>query len=191
LDVIAWRRNNRLGTSWGEMTMKKISKGLTVMAIALAITGSSALAQSFGQERARAIGEMTDAAIVEALREDGRVSMSGGFFDTDSDALTGTSSEVLFKIASAMASLPEMRLVIVGHTDSVGDFNYNIDLAQRRANAVRNTLLGEPYNVAAERLVAMGAGPIAPVASNLGDEGRALNRRVEFVLLDEELRGSN
>jgi outer membrane protein OmpA-like peptidoglycan-associated protein len=173
------------------MTMKKISKGLTVMAIALAITGSSALAQSFGQERARAIGEMTDAAIVEALREDGRVSMSGGFFDTDSDALTGTSSEVLFKIASAMASLPEMRLVIVGHTDSVGDFNYNIDLAQRRANAVRNTLLGEPYNVAAERLVAMGAGPIAPVASNLGDEGRALNRRVEFVLLDEELRGSN
>lgn len=171
--------------------MKKISKGLTVMAIALAITGSSALAQSFGQERARAIGEMTDAAIVEALREDGRVSMSGGFFDTDSDALTGTSSEVLFKIASAMASLPEMRLVIVGHTDSVGDFNYNIDLAQRRADAVRNTLLGEPYNVAAERLVAMGAGPIAPVASNLGDEGRALNRRVEFVLLDEELRGSN
>jgi outer membrane protein OmpA-like peptidoglycan-associated protein len=173
------------------MTMKKISKGLAVMAIALAITGSSALAQSFGQERARAIGEMTDAAIVEALREDGRVSMSGGFFDTDSDALTGTSSEVLFKIASAMASLPEMRLVIVGHTDSVGDFNYNIDLAQRRADAVRNTLLGEPYNVAAERLVAMGAGPIAPVASNLGDEGRALNRRVEFVLLDEELRGSN
>jgi len=173
------------------MTMKKISKGLTVMAIALAITGSSALAQSFGQERARAIGEMTDAAIVEALREDGRVSMSGGFFDTDSDALTGTSSEVLFKVASAMTSLPEMRLVIVGHTDSVGDFNYNIDLAQRRANAVRNTLLGEPYNVAAERLVAMGAGPIAPVASNLGDEGRALNRRVEFVLLDEELRGSN
>ena len=161
------------------------------MAVALAITGSIGLAQSFGQERARAIGEMTDAAIVEALREDGRVSMSGGFFDTDSDALTGTSSEVLFKIASAMASLPEMRLVIVGHTDSVGDFNYNIDLAQRRANAVRNTLLGEPYNVAAERLVAMGAGPIAPVASNLGDEGRALNRRVEFVLLDEELRGSN
>ena len=171
--------------------MKRISKGLTVMAIALAVTGSSSLAQSFGQERARAIGEMTDAAIVAALREDGRVSMSGGFFDTDSDALTGTSSEVLFKIASAMASLPEMRLVIVGHTDSVGDFNYNIDLAERRANAVRNTLLGEPYNVAAERLVAMGAGPIAPVASNLGEEGRALNRRVEFVLLDEELRGSN
>ena len=70
-----------------------------------------------------------------------------------------------------MALFPEARLVIVGHTDSVGDFYYNIDLAERRANAVREALVGEPYNVAEERLVAMGAGPIAPVASNLGEEG--------------------
>ncbi|MDG2378212.1 MAG: OmpA family protein, partial [Tateyamaria sp.] len=112
-------------------------------------------------------------------------------FDYDSAELTGTSSEVLVKVASAMATLTEMRLVLVGHTDSTGDFNYNIDLSARRANAVRRALLGEPYNIAPERLVAIGVGPIAPVASNLGDEGRALNRRVEFVMLDEELRTSN
>lgn len=80
-----------------------------------------------------------------------------------------------------------MRVAIVGHTDSVGDFTYNVGLAQRRAEAVRNALLAEPNNVAPERLVAMGAGPISPVASNLSEEGRALNRRVEFVLPDEEL----
>lgn len=172
--------------------MRKLSMGLAAMALGLSAAGNSSFAQTtFGQERARVIGEMTDAEIVKTLREDGRASMSGGFFETDSDELTGTSSEVLFKVANAMASLPEMRLVIVGHTDNVGDFNYNIDLAERRANAVRSALLGEPYNVPSEHLVAMGAGPIAPVASNLGEEGRALNRRVEFVLLDEELRTSN
>ncbi|CUJ99525.1 Outer membrane porin F precursor [Ruegeria denitrificans] len=167
--------------------MISLKTGLTAMVLALAVTAGPIKAQQFGQERARAVGELTDAAVVSALREDGRVSMSGGFFETDSDALSGTSPEVLFKVASAMATLPEMRLAIVGHTDSVGDFTYNIDLAERRATAVRNALMAEPYNVAAERLVAMGAGPIAPVASNLSDEGRALNRRVEFVLLDEEL----
>ena len=164
--------------------------GATIVALA-SIVGSVEAQSIYGQERARAIGEMTDEAIVEALREDGRVSMSGGFFETDSDALTGTSAEVLFKVASGMALFPEARLVIVGHTDSVGDFYYNIDLAERRANAVREALVGEPYNVAEERLVAMGAGPIAPVASNLGEEGRALNRRVEFIVLDEELLNQN
>ncbi len=173
------------------MKLTLFSKGLTLAAALFAITGTCAVAQSFGQERARAIGEMTDSMIIQALRDDGRVSMSGGFFDYDSAELTGTSSEVLFKVASAMATLTEMRLVLVGHTDSTGDFNYNIDLSARRANAVRRALLGEPYNIAPERLVAIGVGPIAPVASNLGDEGRALNRRVEFVMLDEELRTSN
>jgi hypothetical protein len=52
---------------------------------------------------------------------------------------------------------------------------------------VRQALLAEPNNVAPERLVAMGAGSISPVASNLSEEGRGLNRRVEFVLLNEEL----
>lgn len=176
----------------GENEMKNTTRILAATIVAIASIGGSAWAQSlYGQERARAIGEMTDEAIVEALREDGRVSMSGGFFETDSDALTGTSGEVLFKVASGMALFPEARLVIVGHTDSVGDFYYNIDLSERRANAVRDALLGEPYNVAEERLVAMGAGPIAPVASNLGEEGRALNRRVEFIVLDEELLNQN
>lgn len=135
------------------------------------------------------IGGMTDARIVEELRAEGRVAMSGTFFDTDSVELFGA-DETLFKLANAMQLLPEMRLAIVGHTDSVGDFGYNVGLSQRRADVIRNTLLGEPYNVPSERLVAMGAGSISPIASNLSEEGRALNRRVEFVLLDEALIGT-
>ena len=172
--------------------MKYKKHVLGAAALSVAFFGASVEAQSlYGQERARAIGEMTDEAIVAALRQDGRVSMSGGFFATNSDMLTETSAQVLFKIASGMALFPEARLVIVGHTDTVGDFYYNIDLAERRAKSVRDALLGEPYNVPEERLVAMGAGPIAPVASNLSDEGRALNRRVEFIILDEKLLVQN
>jgi outer membrane protein OmpA-like peptidoglycan-associated protein len=161
--------------------------GILSLVVAVTLSGSAAYAQAYGQERARVIGEMTDEAIVEALREDGRVAMSGGFFEFDSAELTRTSPEVLFKVASAMKTLEEMRLAIVGHSDSVGDINYNVDLSRRRAEAVREALLGEPYNVQPERLVAMGAGPIAPVMSNISEEGRALNRRVEFIIIDEEL----
>lgn len=166
--------------------MKKLFTVICVVC-ATGLTPFSASAQAYGQERARAIGELSDDAIIEALKEEGRVSMSGGFFEFDSAELTQTSPEVLFKLARAMDTLVEMRLAIVGHTDSAGDFNYNVDLSKRRADAVREALLGEPYNVSSERLVAMGAGPIAPVMSNKSDEGRALNRRVEFILLDEEL----
>jgi outer membrane protein OmpA-like peptidoglycan-associated protein len=173
------------------MKLKLFSKGVTLAATLFAITGTCAVAQTLsrvgGDNRAKAIGEMTDARVMEVLRADGRVAMSGQFFETDSTDLSSDAAVILFKLAKAMESLPEMRVAIVGHTDSVGDFTYNVGLSQRRAEAVRNALIAEPNNVAAERLVAMGAGSINPVASNFSEEGRGLNRRVEFVLLDEEL----
>jgi len=143
----------------------------TVMACAvlsLTTLATESFAQSvpnFTNNRAQAIGEMTDARVMEVLREDGKVSMSGAFFEHDSATLNSSAPLVLFKLAKAMEGEPDVRLAIVGHTDSTGDFNYNVDLSRRRAETVRNTLLGEPYNVPEERLVAMGAGPIKPVAS--------------------------
>jgi len=77
-----------------------------------------------------------------------------------------------------------IRLAVVGHTDSTGAFEHNLELSEARAQAVVTALLNEPYNIAPTRLVAVGVGPIAPVASNLSDEGRALNRRVTFVLIE-------
>lgn len=174
--------------------MKRKSRMFTavsVVALCATMAVTSASAQTLGRigsdNRAQAIGEMTDARVMEVLRSEGRVKMSGQFFETDSTDLSSDAPVILFKMAKALETLPEMRLAIVGHTDSEGDFAYNVDLAQRRAEVVRNALLAEPNNVGPERLVAMGAGPISPVASNLSDEGRALNRRVEFVLLDEAL----
>lgn len=171
----------------------KLAAAASALAICAAMVPAIASAQTLAaigtDNRAKAIGEMTDARVMEVLRSEGKVSMSGAFFETDSATLSSSAPQILFKLSNGLATFPNMRLAIIGHTDSVGDFSYNVNLSQRRAETVRNTLLGEPYNVAEDRLVAMGAGSIAPNASNLSIEGRGLNRRVEFVLLDEELIG--
>jgi outer membrane protein OmpA-like peptidoglycan-associated protein len=68
----------------------------------------------------------------------------------------------------------------VGHTDNVGGYDYNVGLSQRRAAAVVKELSGR-HGVATARLKPAGAGPIAPVAPNDTEGGRAKNRRVELV----------
>lgn len=73
-----------------------------------------------------------------------------------------------------------MNLYVVGHTDSVGEISYNMKLSQTRAEAVVKALVTK-YRVTQNRLKSYGVGPLAPVASNETEEGRALNRRVELV----------
>jgi outer membrane protein OmpA-like peptidoglycan-associated protein len=73
-----------------------------------------------------------------------------------------------------------LQVIIVGHTDGKGAFDYNLSLSQRRAQAVVSAL-NSGHGIKSSRLTAAGAGMIAPVASNRTDEGRAKNRRVEIV----------
>jgi len=68
---------------------------------------------------------------------------------------------------------------VVGHTDNVGQFDYNIKLSQQRAASVVQALVGK--GISTSRLTPFGAGPAAPVTSNNAEEGRAKNRRVELV----------
>lgn len=76
--------------------------------------------------------------------------------------------------------LPLLKLHVVGHTDNVGDLDYNLKLSKARAEAVVNELVSK-HKIAADRLKAHGVGPLSPVSSNDSEEGRALNRRVELV----------
>ena len=166
--------------------MKHMIGLATIVAASLVWGAASAqTASSFETDnRAKALGELTDEQVAEALANDGRVAMSGEFFETDSATLSESSADVLHKLAATMYQMADTRLAVVGHTDSTGPFEHNLELSQARTQAIVAALLKEPYNIAPTRLVAVGVGPISPVASNKSDEGRALNRRVTFVLIE-------
>ncbi|MEQ9350356.1 MAG: OmpA family protein, partial [Alphaproteobacteria bacterium] len=106
--------------------------------------------------------------------------VDGIFFDTGSAALRPESGDALAAVAQLLADRPSLALHVVGHTDSVGEFDDNLDLSRRRAAAVVAALV-EGFAIDPARLTANGVGALAPVASNRSPAGRALNRRVELV----------
>lgn len=114
------------------------------------------------------------------ITADGRVAVYGIHFATDSDAVEEDSRPQLEEIAQLLQNGPDLKVLIVGHTDSQGSLDYNLDLSKRRAQAVVDLLTVE-YGVAGDRLTSIGVGMAAPVATNRTDAGRALNRRVELV----------
>ena len=134
---------------------------------------------------AAALADLTEDGLVHQLRRDGRVVLSGTFFASGSADLASNAGEVVAKLATVLQQNPDMRLAVIGHTDDVGEFAMNVALSEQRAQAIIDLLVAAPHNIAADRLVAVGVGPIDPVASNLSDEGRGLNRRVAFVLIDK------
>lgn len=87
---------------------------------------------------------------------------------------------VLTNVATTLTQYPSTFIDIVGHTDSVGTDSYNMELSQRRAQAVASYLMGK--GVQGQRLVVRGVGEQFPVASNDTDAGRAQNRRVEILI---------
>lgn len=91
----------------------------------------------------------------------------------------------LEQIARLMESRPDLRIAVVGHTDTVGGLQANIAVSRARATAVRNRLV-DRYDVPADRIEAGGMGYLSPVASNLTVEGREANRRVEVIVVGEE-----
>jgi outer membrane protein OmpA-like peptidoglycan-associated protein len=120
--------------------------------------------------------------IAKALRKDGRVVISGGIlFETDSAKLMPSAADLVRRISDVMNEHPDLKVAVVGHTDSTGDFNYNLKLSERRARTIVEALVRD--GVAANRLAAVGVGPLSPAAPNDTPEGRAQNRRVELVLI--------
>jgi outer membrane protein OmpA-like peptidoglycan-associated protein len=102
-------------------------------------------------------------------------------FGSNSATIKADSTPLMTQIADAFLRYPEIRRVeIQGHTDSRGNDAYNLDLSQRRAEAVRQWLINA--GVAAERMVAKGYGETVPLASNKTKDGRARNRRVQFII---------
>ena len=103
-------------------------------------------------------------------------------FNTGNADFRKDSYPALIKIIERMKQHPDVQFRIEGHTDSVGDYEFNKRLSQTRANAVRNYLVSG--GVSLENIVAEGFGETKPIASNLTEEGRRKNRRVEIFIIN-------
>ncbi len=119
-------------------------------------------------------------ALRGVLAEAGHVEVPGIFFDFNKAEVKPESRPALEEIAKLLKANPSLRVYVVGHTDSVGGLEANLKLSEARAAAVVKALASE-HGISAGRMKAYGVGPLAPVASNKTEEGKARNRRVELV----------
>ena len=122
------------------------------------------------------------AAIAKQLKTQKRIRIYGIHFDVDKATIQPQSESVIAQIASVMRDNPTWRFRVEGHTDSDGGYQHNVVLSQNRAQAVVNDLV-KRYHIARSRLRAVGYSYSRPVAPNTTAANKALNRRVELVLL--------
>jgi outer membrane protein OmpA-like peptidoglycan-associated protein len=131
-------------------------------------------------------GEMAQEVVADAktmaadISTSGKVAIYGIYFDFNKADVKPESEPTLKEIAKLLQQDAKLKLYVVGHTDNVGDFNYNMKLSQARADAVVKELVSK-HKVDGTRLKPVGVGPAAPVTSNDTEDGKAKNRRVELV----------
>lgn len=114
------------------------------------------------------------------LLTEGRFSTSGILFDVNFATIKAESYGVIKEIADIMKSNPGLKVLVVGHTDADGTEVDNLRLSKQRSEAVKRTLI-ESFGVAAASISTDGRGESQPVADNRTKEGKAQNRRVEFI----------
>jgi OOP family OmpA-OmpF porin len=116
------------------------------------------------------------------LMTEGKLVTYGIYFDVNKDVVKPESYGTLKEIAAILNEVPDVKVKIVGHTDSDGADAANLDLSKRRAASVKNELV-KSFGVNGDRLVTDGMGESQPVAPNDSPANKALNRRVEFIKL--------
>ena len=114
------------------------------------------------------------------LLTEGKLVTYGIYFDVNKDIVKPESYGTLKGIAAILNEVPDVKVKIVGHTDSDGNDASNLDLSKRRAASVKDEL-AKNFNVNSDRLVTDGMGESQPVAPNDTPVNKALNRRVEFI----------
>ena len=116
------------------------------------------------------------------LITEGKLVTYGIYFDVNKDVVKPESYGTLKEIATVLTENPDVRVKIVGHTDSDGADASNLDLSKRRGASVKNELV-KTFGIDASRLESDGMGETQPVAPNDTPANKALNRRVEFIKL--------
>jgi len=112
------------------------------------------------------------------------ITLEGIEFEFGKAQIKPQSSPVLDGVAAILTNHPEIEVEIQGHTDSIGTAEANLKLSQARAEAVRDYLI-DVHMIEPVRLLPIGYGESQPIVDNGTDQGRARNRRVDFVVLEE------
>jgi outer membrane protein OmpA-like peptidoglycan-associated protein len=136
-------------------------------------------AQELERELSELNAKMTDRGYVLTLGD--------VLFEFDRAELLPGAYLTIDKLVTFLKKYPKRNVLIEGHTDSIGTDDYNLDLSQRRADAVRIALVER--DISLSRINTKGYGKRYPVASNDTEAGRQRNRRVEIVILDEGVSG--
>ncbi|MCC5930087.1 MAG: OmpA family protein [Cyclobacteriaceae bacterium] len=112
-----------------------------------------------------------------------QVRLNNIFFDTGKSTLKPESHEELDRVVKFLSENPSVRIEIGGHTDNVGNASFNKNLSLRRAQAVAQYILSK--GIPAEAITHQGYGMEKPIADNSTADGRSINRRVEFTIINK------
>ena len=104
-------------------------------------------------------------------------------FEVDKAVIPDANKVLLDRAVKLMEQVPNMKLMIIGHTDKTADAAYNMKLSQERAQSMKDYLVAQGADPS--KLMTKGVGETDPVADNSTDQGRFRNRRIEFVVYDE------
>lgn len=136
-------------------------------------------------QQAKELTQSIKGATVARVGEGIEVTFASGLlFAFDSDSILPEAGTNLRELAASLQKYPDSQLLIVGHTDNVGDGSYNQRLSERRSNSAAAYLAAQ--GVARTRLAASGKGESEPVTTNDTDVGRQQNRRVEVAIYASE-----
>ncbi len=138
--------------------------------------------QSFDIPKESLYQELTKNIELKPIEKGARVVLNNIFFETGKANLSPESRLDLDKAIELMRTNPSMVIEVGGHTDNVGDEGANMRLSHERAKSVRQYLV--EANISPDRIEAKGYGETTPVAENDTEEGRAANRRTEFIILE-------
>lgn len=169
---------------YASLLISRIGVTAYVQLIHVAPDGQAAVSVT-ADARASIPRSVTAAPVAKSLLEQGSVILGDLRFQSGSSDLGEGPFASLTDLAEFLKSDSQLRVALVGHTDTVGGLNPNIALSKRRAQSVLERLVSS-YDVPRSQLDAEGMGYLSPIAPNLDQAGREANRRVEAVLLNTQ-----
>jgi len=179
--VALWRQKNRLRVYLNEEKAWDIPRAFgpaNYNSISFNTAGSEEEHFYISNLRLAIAGEDTR----HALLETGKFETNEILFDVNKAIIKPSSFKILDELGQALADNPEVTIKIIGHTDSDGSADANLKLSEKRAAAIK-VYLSNHFPITGNRMQVMGKGETEPIASNATPDGKAKNRRVEFIKL--------